>query len=186
MCAAFPAPGCTTSPAGLLMHQQRPVLEDDIERNLLRRHLPIGLHARLDQDLLAPHDLVPPRSWRPSTWTAPASIQPCSRAREYCGSSRASAWSSRRPASPAANPANGYGTRAPARLSEVLVQDSLYWLGLLRREAKERPSFVIPVRKVSARQRARAVHGPARDGRLQVQPQGPDQIQPRGALQKSP
>src|SRR3569833_1497165 len=55
-----PRPRMHYQPRGLVDHQQRPVLEDDIERNLLRRHPSFGLDAGFNQDLLSANDPVTP------------------------------------------------------------------------------------------------------------------------------
>src|SRR5882757_940623 len=46
-------------PRWLVDDEQRAVLEHDVERYFLRLHLPVGLDASLDADLLSANDFVP-------------------------------------------------------------------------------------------------------------------------------
>ena len=101
--AGLPAPGCTTSAGRLVDDEQGAVLEHDLERQLFgrdRRDPGRELRARR-APASPPRTRSRARSARPASCTAPDSIQACSRAREYCGNARASAWSKRRPLSSA-------------------------------------------------------------------------------------
>ena len=129
--ARLPAPG---------MHDHAGRLVDDEEGAILvdhrQRYAPPGATRSSASSRASISTCSPPstlslaRSRRPSTWTAPASIQPCRRAREYCGSARARAWSSRRPAASSAH--QGMGPELPAvRRSEGLPADSLYSRAML-------------------------------------------------------
>ncbi len=160
---ALPAPGCTTRPAGLLMTSSAASLKTTSSGSA-------SAATRASHRQLAPRCAPAPRPgpcpWpaggRPSTWTAPASIQSCSRAREYCGRERARAWSRRSPAlSGGQLRAVRYGTRRRLPRSEVQPGDSLYLAGFTRRDAKERPLPDVPVPS-GAQRRARAVRRPAR------------------------
>ena len=94
--------------AGPGVHDQSGGLVDDEERAVLEHHRRAACasaatpasHRQLRLDVApAPRRAPGPwrRSGRPSTWTAPDSIHSFRRAREYCGSARARAWSKRRP-----------------------------------------------------------------------------------------
>src|SRR6185312_2890525 len=94
-----------------------------------------------------PRTLSLARSAGPSTSTAPASIQDLRRAREYCGSARARAWSNRSPAASAGSRSacerNSPGAAAVGPPEFVILP------ALTRREATERPfqmRLSVPVR----------------------------------------
>ena len=95
----LPLPGCTTSPAGLLMtSRSRP-------RTRCRAECPPrGARAFRDPARGTTSISSPPRTFcrgctaRPSSVARPAFIHSASRLREYSGNNCASAWSNRRPA----------------------------------------------------------------------------------------
>ena len=97
--ARVAGPGCTTRPAGLLITSERAVPEHHGERQRLGGD-PASPPAAAPRCAPAPRRA--PGPWRAAAArppaTAPDSIHSFRRAREYCGSARARAWSKRRPA----------------------------------------------------------------------------------------
>src|SRR5262249_28112443 len=112
--------------------------------------------------------------------------QVLSRAREYCGSARASAWSKRRPAASrgmenacARNSPTASAVGGPAARFAILR-------ALIRREATEGPFLDVPCRS-HARQSGRVVYRSARRVGVPHTPRGGQQEgYPGSALQEGP
>ena len=187
--------------AGARVHHQPRRLVDDEERAVLVQHLErqrLGSDpsvprrsSGLDAHLLAAEDLVAwPRSGRPSTCTAPASIQSCSRAREYWGRAAGQGLIEAQAGALRGQPqARAHGTPALRPRSEVQPGDSLYCRGFRRRDSHRGVLFrcSCPERRAAACSRCVVVlfavsvtgcHAPQREAARQRQP--------RGALQDRP
>ena len=168
---------------GLVDDEQRAVLEDHVQRQCLGLRGIQRRQVRLDAHLLpAQHPVLGPRR-RPSSSTAPASIQLFRRAREYCGKRRARAWSRRSPAASGGQPqAHGCGTPPPS----PPVGSAARGFAILPPLNGSKPRKAlpdVPVRS-GARRRLRPVSRPRGPLRLPSQNASGPEAEPRSAVQE--
>ena len=160
-------PGARPGPAGLLITSSAAILEDDIERQRLRRDLRLGRDARLDAHLLAAQHLVPSpaaAARRPAP-RRPRSM-PCRRAREYCGRAARQRLVEAQPGRSGGSCKRvRCGTRRRWRRSEVRPGNSLYCLphsGGAKPQKGPFQMFSVPNRRAAACSRCASSCSPSR------------------------